>query len=149
MVDFHQRNHAVCTVAVEEVPPEETHKYGIVQPANNNDQCMDVRDMVEKPPAGSAPGNLAIAARYVFGPEIFDAIDRTVPDRAGELQITDSIRILLHQGLKVQCVKLSPTEKRYDIGNFETFFRSFVEFALNDDKYGYMLRQYLTRELRL
>ena len=149
MMDYHRQNAASCTVAVEEVAPEDAHKYGIIKTAGDALECVDVADMIEKPPPGEAPSNLAIAARYVFEPEIFDAIDRTIPDRAGELQITDSIRVLLNQGRKIQCVKLREGEKRYDIGNFDTFFKSFLEFALNDDKYGYMLRQYLARELRL
>jgi UTP--glucose-1-phosphate uridylyltransferase len=88
---------------------------------------------------------LAIAARYIFNPRIFETIKRTPPDNAGEMQITDSIRILVRDKLPVHCLKLNSKEKRYDIGNFETYFRAFVDFAMKDDKYGYTLRQYLHR----
>jgi UTP--glucose-1-phosphate uridylyltransferase len=95
----------------------------------------------------AAPSQLAIACRYVFGPEIFAAIEKTVPGRGGELWISDSIRILINQGLPVYCLRLAGSEKRYDIGNFEGYFRAFVDFALEDEKFGYTLRQHLTRHL--
>ena len=95
----------------------------------------------------SSSSDLAIAARYVFSPDIFDAIDRTMPDRSGELQLTDSISLLLKKGLPVFAVQLSEKEKRYDIGNYESYFKAFVDFALADEKYGHTLRHYLTRKL--
>jgi len=81
----------------------------------------------------------------VFAPEIFDAIDMTLPDKSGELQITDSISLLIKKGLPVYAVLMGEGEKRYDIGNYESYFRAFVDFALQDEKYGHMLRNYLAR----
>jgi len=148
MIEVHVAQSAQCTVAVEEVDPDEAHRYGIVMPADDAGEVFQAVDLVEKPRAGEAPSNLAIAARYVFSPHIFDAIDRTPPDTAGEVQITDSIRVLLSQGMKVVCVKLGTGARRYDIGNFESYFRAFVDFALKDPKYGYMLRQHILRTVR-
>lgn len=150
MMDLHLREGAACTLAVEEVDPDETYRYGIVKPqAGQEDQeVFAVEDLVEKPKLGTAPSNLAIAARYVFSPAIFEAIRRTAPDRQGELQLTDSIRLLIQLGYKVQAVRLRPGERRYDIGNFESYFKAFMDFALADEKYGYMIRQYLKRKAR-
>jgi len=63
------------------------------------------------------------------------------------MQITDSIRILVKDKLPVHCLLLSGDEKRYDIGNFESYFKAFVDFAMMDDKYGYTLRQHLHKQL--
>lgn len=148
MIDCHLKNAAACTVALEEVPLENIHRYGAVKPAEAEPgDVFRIADLIEKPPPDQVPSNLAIAARYVFNPEIFDAIDRTIPDRRGELQITDSIRILAQQGRPVWGVRLGPNARRYDIGNFESYFVAFADFALSDEKYGYTLRQHLYRRL--
>jgi len=94
-----------------------------------------------------APGNLAIAARYVLSPAVFDALRQTKPGAGGEIQLTDAIRILLGQGKKVVGVKLRDGEKRYDIGNFGTYFRAFTEFALADKTYGPEIKEHLKKLL--
>jgi len=146
MLDAHEKTKAACTIAVEEVPLEEVPRYGIVKPKEGSEGVKDVfeiSDLLEKPSPAGAPSRFAIAARYVLTPAIFEAIERTVPDESGELQLTDSIRVLINQGALVQCVLMRPDENRYDIGNFESFFRTFTHFAMKDEKYGYTLRQYL------
>jgi UTP--glucose-1-phosphate uridylyltransferase len=79
-----------------------------------------------------APSNLAIAARYVFGPEIYPALDKTLPGKGGEIQLTDAIKLLLDRGRKIIGVRLAAEEKRYDIGNFESYFEAFIQFALKE-----------------
>jgi len=148
LVDAHLNSGASCTMAVEEIAPEEVHKYGVVKPKGEAVELFEIEGLVEKPVGSAAPSQLAIACRYVFGPEIFAAIEKTVPGRGGELWISDSIRILINQDLPVYCLRLTGSEKRYDIGNFEGFFRAFVDFALEDEKFGYTLRQHLTRHLQ-
>ena len=148
MMEIHEREDAAATVAVEDVPEEHAHRYGIVKPRGKCEgEFFEIESLVEKPPSGQALSNKAIAARYVFSPDIFEAIRRTVPDSAGEMQITDSIRNLVHQQRKVLAVPLAGSERRYDIGNFESYFRAFVDFAMEDEKYGYTLRQYLTKKM--
>jgi UTP--glucose-1-phosphate uridylyltransferase len=102
---------------------------------------------VEKPSPEDAPSNLAIAGRYIFSPVIFDMIRRVKPDRRGEIQLTDAIQLLCDEGRRVMAVKLSRDEKRYDIGNFPSYFESFVEFALADPLYGADFRKVLERLL--
>ena len=150
MMAEHLANGAACTLAVEEVDPADVYRYGIVRPSSGaaGEGSFGVDDLVEKPRVGSAPSNLAIAARYIFSPVIFEAISRTAPDRNGELQLTDAIRLLLQLGQRVQAVRLRPSERRYDIGNFESYFKAFIDFALTDEKYGYMVRQYVKRKAR-
>jgi UTP--glucose-1-phosphate uridylyltransferase len=131
--------HAV--VAFEPVPRDEVSNYGIAKPRTNG-RVFAVADVIEKPSVEQAPSNLAIAARYVFAPAIFDALRRTAPGKGGEIQLTDAIRWLLQEGGKVYGITLQG-ERRYDIGNFDSYFRAFVEFALADEKYGASLRDYV------
>ncbi|HEX2907139.1 MAG TPA: sugar phosphate nucleotidyltransferase [Phototrophicaceae bacterium] len=108
---------------------------------------FEVLDIVEKPALDEAPSHLAVAARYVFAPRIFEALARTKPGKGGEIQLTDAIKLLIEDGEKVYGIRLNGAERRYDIGNFESYFRAFVEFALADEKYGAGLREYLATVL--
>jgi len=141
---------AAAVVAVEEVAPDMVHHYGIVSPKGTPraGQAFAIDGVVEKPAPEEAKSNLAIAARYVFDPVIFDAIDRTVPQKGGEMQLTDSIGILINQGKPVYCIRLARDQRRYDVGNFESYFKAFVDFAMDDEKYGYMVRQHIIRNLQ-
>ena len=138
---------ASCVIAVEQVPTEETRHYGVVQPENSAGEVFRVVNLVEKPRPEEAPSNLAIAGRYVFSPVIFDMIRRVKPDQRGEIQLTNAIQLLCDEGRRVMAVQLEPGEKRYDIGNFPSYFESFVEFALADPVYGAEFRKCLERLL--
>ncbi len=72
-------------------------------------------------------------------------IRRVQPDRRGEIQLTDAIRLLADRGKRIIGVKLEPGEKRYDIGNFRSYFETFIEFALADRDHGPELRQSLKK----
>jgi len=146
MIHSHLQTGAACTLSVEEVPTEDLFRYGVVNPAagtNVDAGPFPLVGVIEKPDKASAPSNLAIAPRYVFNRAIFDAIAATIPGKGGELWLTDSIGILIKQALDVRALKLQPEERRYDIGTFETYFKAFIDFAVADEKYGYMIRQYL------
>ncbi len=138
---------ASCVIAVEEVPAEETGHYGIVEVAENDDDSLRVLNLVEKPEPKDAPSNLAIAGRYVFSPLIFDMIRRVEADSRGEIQLTNAIQLMCDEGKRVLAVRLPANEKRYDIGNFPSYFETFIEFALADPLYGPALRQTLRKLL--
>jgi UTP--glucose-1-phosphate uridylyltransferase len=146
MMDCFVRRRARCVVALEEVPRERISRYGVVAPGKGKD-VVQITDIVEKPDADKAPSNLAISARYVFSPVIFDALDRTKPGRNNEVQLTDAIRIMLRERGGVYGVRLAPGEERHDIGNFQDYFRSFIEFALRDPEYGAPLGEYLRKRI--
>ena len=146
MIQLHRSLEAAAVVAVEQVPPEETHRYGIVSPKGAQPepgQPVLMESIIEKPPRGTAPSNLAVAARYVFSPAIFEALSRTPPDRRGEIQLTNAIKLLIQMGFPVYAWLFHPEERRYDVGNFESYFRTFIDFSLADEKYGYLARQYI------
>jgi len=147
MADVFESSRASCVIAVEEVPTEETRYYGVVQPADGAGDVFRIANLVEKPEPSAAPSNLAIAGRYIFSPLIFDMIRRVRPDARGEIQLTDAIQLMCEEGRRVMAVKLAAGEKRYDIGNFPSYFVSFVEFALADPDYGEGFRAALERLL--
>jgi UTP--glucose-1-phosphate uridylyltransferase len=148
MMEAHRTLGAAAIVAVERVPYEETFRYGIVSidgaepPPGEPARMIDI---VEKPPVGAAPTTLAVAARYVFGPSLFELLKRTLPDRQGEIQLTDAIKLLIQMGQKVYAWPFSEGQRRYDVGNFESYFRAFVDFALADERYGYLVRKYIKK----
>lgn len=149
MAELLQSGHASCIIAVEEVPPDQTVHYGIVAPADGaGGDCFRIANLVEKPTPEVAPSNLAIAGRYVFSPLIFDMIRRVQPDAKGEIQLTDAIQLMCEEGKRVLALKLPQHERRYDIGNFPSYFETFVEFALADPLYGKSLRLAIERLLQ-
>jgi len=146
MMQAHRQLGAAAIVAVEKVPPEEAFRYGIVsvdgaEPPPGEPVAMT--GIVEKPAPGTAPTSLAVAARYVFSPVIFEALNRTLPDKRGEIQLTDAIRLLIRMQRPVYAWLLEPDQRRYDVGSFESYFQSFIDFALNDERYGYLVRKYI------
>jgi UTP--glucose-1-phosphate uridylyltransferase len=143
MVEEFGRSGADAVIAFEPVPREEVVNYGIARPRGEGSPVFELQDIVEKPGIVEAPSNLAVAARYVFKPAIFDLLVRTAPGKAGEIQLTDAIRGLIRGGGKVVGMRLAPGERRFDIGNFESYFRAFIEFALADPRYGPELRGFV------
>lgn len=108
-------------VAVEEVPENETHKYGMISGQEIKDSLFRVEDMVEKPEPGTATSNMAIIGRYILTPDIFDILEKTPPGKNGEIQITDA---LLKQA-KSGCVLAYKFKgQRFDCGSIEGFIRA-------------------------
>ena len=148
MAESHERHGSAATIGVWDVPSEETNKYGIVKPRDSVSDDFIIEDIIEKPESSSAPSLSAVAARYIFNPDIFDAIDRISPGLGGELWLTDAIRILIKQGATVRCVRLNPEEQRYDIGTPLTYYKAFTDFALRDSENAEPYRAYLNEKLK-
>ena len=148
MISLFEQRGASCVVAVEEVQREEVSHYGIIDAQDQGDGVLRVVNMVEKPSPAEAPSNLAIAGRYVFSPLIFDLIRDLKPDKRGEIQLTHAMQRLCEEGRRVLAIQLPPGEKRYDIGNFPSYYETFLEFALADPTYGEGLRQKLVELLK-
>jgi UTP--glucose-1-phosphate uridylyltransferase len=139
--------HAAAAVAVQKVPREKVSRYGIVAPASERPGFIELAGLVEKPAPEDAPSDLAIAARYVLGPAIFDALRRTPPGHGGEVQLTDAIALLLREGERVVAVPLSDDEPRWDVGTPESYAEAFVALALDDPRFGARLRARVREEL--
>lgn len=148
LVQTHVETGAAATIAVEEVTAQDVVNYGIVKPVDKVGHVFQISDLVEKPSVEDAPSRLAIAGRYVFGPQVFSALRDTAPGHSGEIQLTDAVRILLSAGCPVWCVRLEGGCRRYDIGNFDSYFKAFVEISLQDPELGESLRAHLASLLK-
>lgn len=148
MTSIFEQEKADVVVAFEEVLPQDVVHYGIAKPKGSaGGDLFELADLVEKPSVSEAPSRLAVAARYVFSPVIFEALTQTKPGKGGEIQLTDAIRLLLQRGHKGIGVRLTEQERRFDIGNFESYFQAFFEFAINDPQYGAALREHAKKLL--
>jgi UTP--glucose-1-phosphate uridylyltransferase len=114
-------------LAIERVPKQDVSAYGIIDAEEVSPGVYRIRDMVEKPPRDEAPSDLAIIGRYILTPDIFPALESTVSDRTGEIQLTNGLRRLLKErpiyGCRIDGV-------RHDTGNKLGFLKAVVYFAL-------------------
>ena len=127
-------------VAVEEVPREDTGKYGIVDAESISERAARIRLVVEKPKPEVAPSNLAIVGRYVLPGRIFSLLERTKPGAGGEIQLTDAIEALLHEK-PVLAYRFEGT--RFDCGNKLGLVKATLHMALNDAQIASDTRAYL------
>ena len=127
-------------IAVQQVPREETSSYGIIDHKPVGDSVYRIEDLVEKPTPDTAPSDLAIIGRYILTPEIFDALEQTLPDEGGEIQLTNGLRILL----RTQAIYgLAFRGRRYDAGSKLGFLKATVQFALKRPDLAPGFRSYL------
>jgi UTP--glucose-1-phosphate uridylyltransferase len=122
-------NQYQCSVvAIEEVPMNQTHKYGIIAGnlVDNSDDTYRVADMVEKPEEESAPSNMAIIGRYILTPDIFNILKSIEPDKNGEIQITDALLVQAKQS-KVIAYKFKG--RRFDCGGIKGYIQATNYFA--------------------
>lgn len=108
-------------VAIEEIPRDETYKYGVIAGDLEAEGLYRVREMVEKPDPAVAPSNLAIIGRYILTPDIFDILRNTPPGRNGEIQITDALMTQAKMG-RVLAYKFKG--RRFDCGSIEGFMEA-------------------------
>ena len=115
--------HKCSVVAIEEVPMDQTEKYGVIAGnlVNNSNSTYKVTKMIEKPLKENAPSNMAIMGRYILTPDIFSILKKIKPDKNGEIQITDALNILAKQG-KVIAYKYKG--RRFDCGSIKGFIEA-------------------------
>ena len=118
-----------CIIGLEEVPAEKVSRYGIVGGTPAGDGIIHINALVEKPAVESAPSSLAIAARYVLTPAIFDCLEKTPTGKGGEIQLTDALRLLLERE-PIHGVIVKST--RHDIGNPLDWLKTNLIFAARD-----------------
>jgi UTP--glucose-1-phosphate uridylyltransferase len=139
LIDVYEQYQS-AVIAVETVPHDKVSRYGIVGGDLLSETLMSLTGLVEKPSVDSAPSNLAIAGRYILTPEIFTALDKTLPGKNNEIQLTDAMNTLLKsESMYAQTIE----GKRYDIGNKLDFLKTNVEFALRRKEFAAPFYQYL------
>jgi len=130
-----------CSVlGVEQVPQEDTGKYGIVEADAITDELHRVSSIVEKPDPETAPSNLAVVGRYILTPRIFDLLESTPRGAGGEIQLTDAIAALLKEE---QVLAYKFKGHRYDCGSKLGYLKATIEYALKHDELSEEFRQYL------
>ncbi|MEH6611188.1 MAG: UTP--glucose-1-phosphate uridylyltransferase GalU [Halioglobus sp.] len=112
------RQFRCSIVAIQEVPMDEVHKYGVIAGEKLKDNIYQVNEMVEKPDADAAPSNLAIIGRYILTPDIFDILRETEPGANGEIQLTDALQTQARNGC-VMAYKFKG--RRFDCGSVPGF----------------------------
>jgi UTP--glucose-1-phosphate uridylyltransferase len=139
LINLHEQ-YATSVVAVQEIAPEDSSKYGIIAPAHDTPY---ISDLIEKPHPTVAPSNLAIIGRYVLEPEIFDYLERAVDDfsiRKEEIQLTDALRQLNKNKPMIGHIV---NGKRYDTGDKFGYIQATIEVALRRPELSVSLRPYL------
>jgi UTP--glucose-1-phosphate uridylyltransferase len=130
MVELYKKYHC-SIVAIEEVPKDETYKYGVIDGNEIEPGIFMVKNMVEKPDPEVAPSNLAIIGRYILTPDIFDIIRETKPGKGGEVQITDA---LLTQAKKGMVLAFKFNGQRFDCGSIDGFVQATNYFYEKETK---------------
>ncbi len=139
LIDTFEEHHG-SVVAVEEVPETEISSYGIVDGKRVADRVIALESLVEKPPLGTVPSRLGIVGRYLLTPAIFEAIARTAPGAAGEIQITDAMQILANED---GMYAYQFTGQRFDTGRPLLLLIASIAMGLNRPDIGPALREHL------
>ena len=113
--------HRTSVVAIEEVPAEITHQYGVIAGDEVSKDLYSVSNMIEKPEPGTAPSNLAIVGRYILTPDIFEILGQTPPDKRGDIQITDA---LVEQAKQGGVLAYRFKGKRFDCGSLAGYVQA-------------------------
>ena len=134
--------HQCSILGVQKVQKDKTKLYGIVAPNESkiNTKTFKVKDMVEKPEIDKAPSNYAALGRYVLTPDIFNALDKCKPDKSGEIQLTDALRIIAKKSGLYAC---NFEGKRYDIGSASGYLQATLHKVLEDKDLRNTLKEFL------
>ena len=128
-------------IAVEEVPHNDTDKYGIVDATPIDERSAWIHHMVEKPKPVDAPSNLAVVGRYVLPSRIFQLLEQTTPGAGGEIQLTDAIEALLKEKGRVLAYRFEGT--RFDCGNKAGLIRATMHMAMQDPNLAAVVREFV------
>ena len=135
-------------LGVLEVPREKVSSYGIVAIKEELESgVFEVKELIEKPSMEQAPSNLAIVGRYVLSPRIFDALENTPPGTGNEIQLTDGIARMMHNGERVLAYTLNTS--RYDVGNPLGWLQANIALGLQHPTLGPVVREYCKKLLSM
>ena len=146
LIDVANNNNGASVIAVMEIDPTETYKYGVVQGnfISGSNKTMRMSKMVEKPKPADAPSNLATPGRYIFRPEIFDALKVIPKGVGGEYQLTDAINMLAKSSEVYAHIF---DGERFDTGNIEGYLNATIEFALMNKDSEKMMRRLIKEKV--
>ena len=139
MLEIHEAKNA-SVVALEEVDRDRVSRYGIAGGTNIADNLLALDQIVEKPSAEDAPSNMAVAARYIFQPAIFEYLSKTSRGKNNEIQLTDAMAAMLKDH---EIIGFCFSGKRYDVGNKLDFIKTNIELGLTHEDIAGELTDYL------
>ncbi|AGA70638.1 UDP-glucose pyrophosphorylase [Desulfitobacterium dichloroeliminans LMG P-21439] len=145
MIQVYER-HGASIVGVQQVPLEDTSKYGIVDAVPFDESLYRALDLVEKPRPEDAPSSrLAIMGRYILNPEIFDILENVAPGKGGEIQLTDGLKELAKSQ---EILAYQFDGQRYDVGDKLGFVQATIEYALRREDLSEPLMHYLKQLIK-
>jgi UTP--glucose-1-phosphate uridylyltransferase len=127
-------------LAVEKIPISESIKYGIIDTEHVDDNVYKVKGLVEKPIPSKAPSDLGIVGRYILTPDVFDVIENTLPDKKGEIQLTDALQLLL---AKQPIFALEFGGTRFDTGTPSGLIKAQIAFGLDRPQIAEEINNYI------
>ena len=141
LIDVYEKYDAPV-IATMQVEGEAISRFGVIDAKEEVEPgVFKVREVIEKPKFEDAPSDMAVIGRYIFTPELFDALEHTKPGAGGEIQVADAMRELLNDGFPFYAVRLEGT--RHDAGDKLGFLIATVEFALKHEDLAADFRKYL------
>ena len=130
-------------IAVNEIDEDNIHKYGVIQPGSIEKNLIEVKGIVEKPIANEAPSNIAVCGRYILNSSIFNYLDEVNPDKSGEIQLTDAIKLMLEKEKVIACIYQG---EKFDCGSKLGFVEATLAISLRDKEIGHEIKN-LIKEL--
>jgi len=129
-------------IAVNEIDEDNIHKYGVIQPGSIEKNLIEVKGIVEKPIANEAPSNIAVCGRYILNSSIFNYLDEVNPDKSGEIQLTDAIKLMLEKEKVIACIYQG---EKFDCGSKLGFVEATLAISLRDKEIGHEIKNLIKK----
>ena len=129
-------------IAVNEIDEDNIHKYGVIQPGSIEKNLIEVKGIVEKPIANEAPSNIAVCGRYILNSSIFNYLDEVNPDKSGEIQLTDAIKLMLEKEKVIACIYQG---EKFDCGSKLGFVEATLAISLRDKDIGHEIKNLIKK----
>ena len=129
-------------IAVNEIDEDNIHKYGVIQPGSIEKNIIEVKGIVEKPIANEAPSNIAVCGRYILNSSIFNYLDEVNPDKSGEIQLTDAIKLMLEKEKVIACIYQG---EKFDCGSKLGFVEATLAISLRDNDIGHEIKNLIKK----
>ena len=129
-------------IAVNEIDEDNIHKYGVIKPGSIEKNLIEVKGIVEKPIANEAPSNIAVCGRYILNSSIFNYLDEVNPDKSGEIQLTDAIKLMLEKEKVIACIYQG---EKFDCGSKLGFVEATLAISLRDKEIGHEIKNLIKK----
>ena len=129
-------------IAVNRIDKDNIHKYGVINPGIQEANSIEVIDIVEKPSPDEAPSDIAVCGRYILTNTIFEKLKNVKPDKSGEIQITDAIKLLIEDETVNACIY---DGEKFDCGSKLGFVEATIAISLRDKEIGYKVKDLISK----